>query len=147
TIPEISRVRALEIPLVPIGAEPSSSENADMAAALVGYSQRSGPDDFSALTAFLEKHPHSSWNAALLTGLGSEYYNTAHYSLARAMARLQAKVTAQQLLIFRLTALSHLPLKQVAGKLRLSLPRVYLARHRVSRLFSSEIQRLRRETE
>jgi RHS repeat-associated protein len=53
-----------------------------MAAALVGYSQRSGPDDFSALTAFLEKHPRSSWNAALLTGLGSEYYNTAHYSLA-----------------------------------------------------------------
>src|SRR5882672_467333 len=82
TMQEISRIRVFEIPLAPIGAEPSSDENADMAAALVGYSHRSGPDDFSALTAFLEKHPHSSWNAALLTGLGSEYYNTAHYSLA-----------------------------------------------------------------
>jgi RNA polymerase sigma-70 factor (ECF subfamily) len=67
--------------------------------------------------------------------------------ISRALARLQGRVTAQQLLIFRLTVLNHLPLKQVARKLRLSLPQVYLARHRVSRLFSSEIQRLRRETE
>src|SRR5882672_1874819 len=78
---EIVRVRVFEVPLVAIGAKPSPGENADLASALIGYSKRSGPDDFSALTAFLENHPQSSWNAALLTGLGSEYYNTAHYSL------------------------------------------------------------------
>src|SRR4029453_6595370 len=31
---------------------------------------------------FLERRPRSPWQAALLTGLGLEYYNTAHYSLA-----------------------------------------------------------------
>jgi hypothetical protein len=51
-------------------------------AALLGYAKRSGPDDFSSLTGFLEKHPRSPWRAALLTDLGLEYYNTAHYSLA-----------------------------------------------------------------
>jgi hypothetical protein len=40
------------------------------------------PDNFSSLTRFLEQNPHSHWNPALLTGLGVEYYNTAHYSLA-----------------------------------------------------------------
>jgi RHS repeat-associated protein len=49
---------------------------------LIGYSKRSGPDDFSALTRFLAENPQSPWAAALLTDLGLEYYNTAHYSLA-----------------------------------------------------------------
>src|SRR5262249_27216780 len=64
------------------GGEPSAEENAALAAALVGYAKRSGPDDFSSLTRFLEKHPKSPWRAALLTGLGLEYYYTAHYSKA-----------------------------------------------------------------
>src|SRR5436309_1835726 len=51
-------------------------------APLLGYAKRSGPDDFSSLAAFLEKNPKSAWRAALLTDLGLEYYNTAHYSLA-----------------------------------------------------------------
>ena len=50
--------------------------------ALLGYAKRGGPDDFAGLTGFLEQHPQSSWRAALLTDLGFEYYNTAHYSLA-----------------------------------------------------------------
>ena len=79
---EIFRARVFEEPLVPIGAEPAAAENAALAAALLGYSRRAGPDDFSSLTAFLEAHPHSPWRAALLTDLGLEYYNTAHYSLA-----------------------------------------------------------------
>src|SRR5439155_24491333 len=37
---------------------------------------------FSRLIGFLEQHPASVWRAALLTGLGLEYYNTAHYSLS-----------------------------------------------------------------
>ena len=82
TTQEISRARVFEEPLVPIGGEPTAEENATLAAALLGYAKRSGPDDFSSLTGFLEKYPTSPWRAALLTCLGLEYYNTAHYSLA-----------------------------------------------------------------
>ncbi|MCW5554807.1 MAG: hypothetical protein KIS67_21920 [Verrucomicrobiae bacterium] len=82
TAQEIFRARVFEEPLVPIGGEPGAEENAALAAALLGYAERGGSDDFSSLTGFLEKHPQSPWRAALLTGLGAEYYNTAHYSLA-----------------------------------------------------------------
>jgi hypothetical protein len=79
---ELFRARVFEEPLVPVGGEPSPAENAALAGALVGYSKRSGPDDFSSLTDFLEAHSRSPWAAALLMDLGLEYYNTAHYSLA-----------------------------------------------------------------
>ncbi|MBI3851714.1 MAG: hypothetical protein HY298_15780 [Verrucomicrobia bacterium] len=82
TTQELFRARLFEEPLVPIGGEPSAEENTALAAALLGYAKRSGPDDFASLTGFLEKHPRSPWRAALLTDLGLEYYNTAHYSLA-----------------------------------------------------------------
>lgn len=82
TVQEIFRARVFEEPLVPIGGEPSADENTALAAALLGYSKHSGQDDFASLTGFLEKHPKSPWRAALLTDLGLEYYNTAHYSLA-----------------------------------------------------------------
>jgi RHS repeat-associated protein len=76
------RAHVFEEPLVPVGADPSPVDNAALAAALLGYARRSGPDDFSSLTGFLQEHPQSPWAAALLTGLGLEYYHTAHYSLA-----------------------------------------------------------------
>jgi RHS repeat-associated protein len=79
---EFFNARVFDEPLVPIGGEPSLAENAALAAALREYAQRGGPDDFSALTSFLERYPRSPWRAALLTGLGLEYYNTAHYSQA-----------------------------------------------------------------
>ncbi len=82
TAQEIFRARVFEEPLVPVGREPTMDENAALAAALSGYSKRTTPDDFSSLVGFLEKHPQSPWNAALLTGLGLEYYNTAYYSRA-----------------------------------------------------------------
>jgi RHS repeat-associated protein len=82
TAAEFFRAHIFQEPLVPVGGEPTASENAELAAALQAYAHRSGPDDFSSLTGFLEQHPQSSWNAALLTDLGLEYYNTAHYSLA-----------------------------------------------------------------
>jgi hypothetical protein len=50
--------------------------------ALLGYSKRSGPNDFSSLTGLLGAFPDSYWNAALLTNLGLEYYHTGHYSKA-----------------------------------------------------------------
>lgn len=82
TVQEIYRARVFEVPLLPIGGEPSAEENAALAVALLGYAKRSGPDDFASLTGFLETFPRSPWRAALLAGLGFEYYTTAHYSLA-----------------------------------------------------------------
>jgi RNA polymerase sigma-70 factor (ECF subfamily) len=64
-----------------------------------------------------------------------------------AMRRLRSKASSQQLLIFRLATLGELPLTQVARKLGVSLAQVYLARHRVGKLFKTELQRIRRETE
>jgi len=81
TLEELFRARIFEEPLVPVGGVPTAAENAALAAALRGYAKRTGPDDFTSLTGFLEKHPKSPWRAALLTNLGLEYYNTAHYSL------------------------------------------------------------------
>lgn len=64
-----------------------------------------------------------------------------------ALRRIRPKVSAQQLMIFEMAALGEVPLKQVARKLDVSLMQVYLARHRVGRLFKAEVLRLRRETE
>jgi hypothetical protein len=77
---EIFEGHFFEEPLVPIGADPAPAECAALATALQNYSKRSGPDDFSSLTGFLDAYPESPWNAALLTNLGLEYYNTGHYS-------------------------------------------------------------------
>ena len=67
--------------------------------------------------------------------------------VSTAFRRLRSKVSSQQLLIFRLATLGDLALTQVARKLGVSLAQVYLARHRVGKLFKLEIQRLRKETE
>ena len=80
TVTEISRARVFSEPLVPIGSSPTPDQNTALATALVGYSNRSGPDDFSSLTDYLERYPDSPWNASLLTNLGTEYYNTGHFS-------------------------------------------------------------------
>jgi RHS repeat-associated protein len=81
---EFFRSRVFEEPLVPVGSEPVRAENVALAAALASYAKRTSPDDFSSLTTFLEQYPQSPWRAALLTDLGLEYYNTAHYSFALA---------------------------------------------------------------
>src|SRR5262245_29451028 len=64
-----------------------------------------------------------------------------------ALRRARARVSSQQLLIFRLSTLGELPLPQVAKKLGVNLAQVYLARHRVGRLIKAEVLRLRKETE
>jgi hypothetical protein len=43
--------------------------------------------------------------------------------------------------------MGELPLTQVAKKLGVSLAQVYLARHRIGKLFKAEVSRLRREAE
>jgi RNA polymerase sigma factor (sigma-70 family) len=67
--------------------------------------------------------------------------------LSQAFTRLRSKVASQHLLIFRLTTISDLPPMQVAKKLGVSLAQIYLARHRVGKLFKAEVLRLRRQTE
>ena len=67
--------------------------------------------------------------------------------LSTAFRRLRSRVSAQQLLIFRMCMSGELPLGQVARKLRVSVPQVYLARHRVGKIFKGEVQRLRKEME
>jgi len=64
-----------------------------------------------------------------------------------ALRRIRPKVSAEQLMIFELAALGEVPLKQVGRKLDVSLMQVYLARHRVGKLFKAEVARLRKETE
>ncbi|SRR5258705_8882275 len=67
--------------------------------------------------------------------------------LQTAMRRLRSKVSAQQLLIFRLTTFGEVPIAQVAKKLGVNQAQIYLARHRVGKLLKAEVQRLRQETE
>src|SRR3990172_7913146 len=64
TTQEISRARVFEEPLAPIGGKPGADENAALAAALLGYAKRSGPDDFANLESFLKRHPKSPWAAS-----------------------------------------------------------------------------------
>ena len=73
TTQEIFRARVFEEPLVPIGGDPNAVENGALAAALVGYSKRTSPDDFASLTGFLAQYSKSPWRAALLLGLGLEH--------------------------------------------------------------------------
>jgi RNA polymerase sigma-70 factor (ECF subfamily) len=64
-----------------------------------------------------------------------------------AFRRLRPKVSSRQLLIFRLATLGELELTQVAKKLGVSVAQVYLARHRVGKLFRAEVRQLREELE
>ena len=77
---DIFLIRLFEEPLVPVGADPTPAETAALANALQGYAKRSGPDDFSSLTDFIDAYPTCPWNVALLTNLGLEYYHTGQYS-------------------------------------------------------------------
>ncbi len=67
--------------------------------------------------------------------------------ISTAFRRLRTKVGSQQLLIFRTALLEDLPMSQVAKKLDVNVAQVYLARHRVGKLFRTEVQRLRKEME
>src|SRR5437870_13261640 len=64
---EIMGAKVFDEPLIPIGGQPSQDENTALAAALLQYGQRSSPDDFSSLTAFLEKFPSSKTFAPMIS--------------------------------------------------------------------------------
>ena len=79
---EIFRVHFFEEPLVPSRGVMSSEENTALVYALAAYSQRTTPDDFSALTQFLYQYPKSRWQGALLASMGIVYRRSGYFSMA-----------------------------------------------------------------
>ena len=67
--------------------------------------------------------------------------------LNAAFRKVRSKVSARQLLIFRLATVNQLALTEVASNLGVSLAQVYLARHRVGKALKSEIKKLRGQSE
>ena len=88
--PPIKYFAGLEEPLVAIG-DVTAQESEELDAALAQFRQapvigKRGVDDYSdyvkPLVAFLDSHPHSNWNAALLTDIGFGYYHAGYFSKA-----------------------------------------------------------------
>ena len=67
--------------------------------------------------------------------------------LDAATERVKNQVSPKQFQMFELYVLREWPVKKVAQTLGVSATQVYLAKHRVTRLLSRELRRLRRETE
>lgn len=57
-----------------------------------------------------------------------------------AVSRTKLKVDEKQFQIFDLCALQGWPVEKVASTLKISRPRVYLAKHRVGKIFESELK-------
>lgn len=66
-------VRGFEEALVPVGNTPTSAENREFAKALRRFFTRTNPEDYSALTAFVEENPKSPWVPTVLLNLGLAY--------------------------------------------------------------------------
>lgn len=64
-----------------------------------------------------------------------------------ALERTKAKVSARQFLIFDLATLKEAPLGQITRTLGVNLAQVYLAKHRVGKVFKAELERLRKLAE
>lgn len=81
---EITRSTVLADALVPAGPV-TMAENKDLARALMAYQKRdtlAKRDDLSALNAFVEQHPQSSWNVSLLLNMGMAAYQHGYFSQA-----------------------------------------------------------------
>jgi len=80
---EIARAPAFSAAIVSVGnAGGTPTENADLAAALVAYQNRSDPDDATALENFLQTHPNSPRYISLTSQLASHYRRTMQFSKA-----------------------------------------------------------------
>lgn len=62
-------------------------EDAALSVALGEFADRRQPDDFRALTSYLDEHPQSGWRPALLTDLGLAYRHYGYFSRALASFR------------------------------------------------------------
>ena len=65
--------------------------------------------------------------------------------LAAATERVKQQVKPEHYQAFHLYALQHWPPREVARVLRMRIPQVYLAKHRVGALLKKEITRLELE--
>ena len=63
-------------------APTNPAEDDALALAITAFQGRGVPDDFSSLTGFLAKYPHSGWAPALLTNLGLQYLHYGYFSRA-----------------------------------------------------------------
>jgi YD repeat-containing protein len=72
----ISRRRAFQEPLVPIGGLPSAEENQALGNALDIYLACGDFQSVAPLEAFLERFPKTPWRATVLSGLGWVYRET-----------------------------------------------------------------------
>jgi RHS repeat-associated protein len=68
-------------PLVAVSPTTPSEDQA-LLQALTAYQQRTAPEDFTGLTAFLSVYPHSGWAPALQTNLGLSYLHYGYLSQA-----------------------------------------------------------------
>lgn len=95
--------------LVPMAGEEQPEENADLAAALLQFAERTDHEDISMFQAFLERHPASRWNAAIFLNLAAERYERGYLSqalqhwenawnLARSETEPQIKLVAERAL-------------------------------------------------
>lgn len=66
-----------------------------------------------------------------------------NYVLETALSRVKGKLPAKHFLAFRMCCQQQKPAGEVARALGLSLPMIYLIRHRAGRLVAAEINRLR----
>jgi hypothetical protein len=81
---EISRARVFDEPIVSIGKNSSSTENADLAQALLKYRDRQDSDDASAIENCLQTHPDSPHYISLQVNLAAHYRRTSQFSKALA---------------------------------------------------------------
>jgi RNA polymerase sigma-70 factor (ECF subfamily) len=100
-----------------------------------------GRGDDTATTATLERIPNLAESDLEL--LWNSEWETAVLDVA--MARVKRRISPEQFQMFDLYALKQMPVRQVAEILGVSMPRVYLAKHRVAVLLKKEIKALERE--
>lgn len=73
TTEAITKRRAFQEPLVPMGRRPTERENAALSKALDEYLAKGDFKAITPLAAFMESHPGTPWKASLLSNLGWVY--------------------------------------------------------------------------
>lgn len=98
------------------------------------------PPDNDSDTGFLQRVPDT--NADGLDAVWQKEWEA--NLLHTALSRTKAKVTARQFLIFDLATLKETPLGKITQTLGVNVAQVYLAKHRVGKVFKAELERLRK---
>lgn len=97
------------------------------------------PTEDAGETTFLQRIPDA--REATLDDLWQKEWES--NLLRTALERTKAKVSARQFLIFDLATLKETPLAKITRTLGVNVAQVYLAKHRVGKVFKAELGRLR----